>query len=62
MGGTEVYTTPQFVVPEGRTWDTYSFTVPANGHTNLDFVIYSYAPGGGGNDLAMDDIEVFSTS
>ena len=58
-GGTEVYTTPQFVVPEGRTWDTYSFTVPANGHTNLDFVIYSYAPGGGGNDLAMDDIEVF---
>ena len=58
-GGTEVFTTPQFVVPEGRTWDTYSFTVPANGHTNLDFVIYSYAPGGGGNDLAMDDIEVF---
>ena len=58
-GGTEVFTTPQFVVPEGRTWDTYSFTAPANGHTNLDFVIYSYAPGGGGNDLAMDDIEVF---
>ncbi|WP_311321661.1 gliding motility-associated C-terminal domain-containing protein [Capnocytophaga leadbetteri] len=58
-GGTEVYTTPQFVVPEGSTWDTYSFTVPANGHTNLDFVIYSYAPGGMGNDLAMDDLEVF---
>ena len=58
-GGTEVYSTAQFIVPEGSTWDTYSFTVPANGHTNLDFVIYSYAPGGIGNDLAMDDLEVF---
>lgn len=58
-GGTEVFTTPQFVVPEGRTWDTYSFTAPANGYTNLDFVIYSDISGAGGNDLAMDDIEVF---
>ncbi|WP_288896737.1 gliding motility-associated C-terminal domain-containing protein [uncultured Capnocytophaga sp.] len=58
-GGTEVFTTSQFVVPEGRTWDTYSFTAPANGYTNLDFVIYSDISGSGGNDLAMDDIEVF---
>ena len=54
-----MFTTPQFVVPEGRTWDTYSFTAPANGYTNLDFVIYSDISGAGGNDLAMDDIEVF---
>ena len=58
-GSTQVYATPQFQIPEGRTWDTYSFTIDPMGQSQLDFVIYSDIVGAIGNDLAMDDILVY---
>ena len=58
-GSTQVYATPQFQIPEGRTWDTYSFTIDPMGQSQLDFVIYSDIVGAVGNDLAMDDILVY---
>ena len=58
-GSTQVYATPQFQIPEGRKWDTYSFTIDPMGQSQLDFVIYSDIVGAIGNDLAMDDILVY---
>jgi len=58
-GSTQVYATPQFQIPEGRKWDTYSFTIDPMGQSQLDFVIYSDIVGAVGNDLAMDDILVY---
>ena len=58
-GSTQVYATPQFQIPEGAKWDTYSFTIDPMGQSQLDFVIYSDKAGAMGNDLAMDDILVY---
>ena len=44
-------------IPENATWNTYGFTfVTAPGQTSLTLALANNAPGGNGNDLALDNI------
>ncbi|MEM6264584.1 MAG: gliding motility-associated C-terminal domain-containing protein [Bacteroidota bacterium] len=44
-------------IPENEEWITYSFTFPtAPGQTSLTLALQNNAPGGFGNDLALDNI------
>lgn len=50
-----VYTTGE--IPENQEWNTYGFTFSTEpGQTSVKLSLANNAPGGGGNDLALDNI------
>lgn len=56
IDGSVQYSTGE--IPADQTWNTYGFTfTTAPGTTSLNLAIRNNAPGGAGNDLAIDNIE-----
>lgn len=55
LDGNVIYTTGD--VPENEQWNTYGFTFSTEpGQTSITLSLQNNAPGGGGNDLALDNI------
>ncbi len=55
IDGEEVYSSGD--IPENRQWNTYGFTFSTNpGQTTVTLSLRNNAPGGTGNDLALDNI------
>lgn len=55
LDGKEVFTTGN--VPENERWNTYGFVfTTAPGQTSITLALRNNAPGGNGNDLALDNI------
>lgn len=55
LNGVEMYSTGD--IPENRTWETYGFTFETHsGQTSINLSLRNNAPGGMGNDLAIDNI------
>ena len=55
LNGIEMYTTGD--IPENETWNTYGFTFETQaGQETLTLSLRNNAPGGQGNDLALDNI------
>ncbi len=55
LNGAEMYTTGE--IPENETWQTYGFTFETySGQNQLNLSLRNNAPGGLGNDLAIDNI------
>jgi len=49
-------------VPENETWNNYSLSFNPGVNTDVRIILINNAPGGGGNDLAIDDIKLTQTT
>ncbi len=48
-------------IPENSVWNHYTLSINPEGNSQIQVVLANNAPGGGGNDLALDDIRVRQT-
>jgi len=48
-------------IPENGQWNHYTLSINPQGNSQIQVVLSNNAPGGGGNDLALDDIRVTQT-
>ncbi len=45
-------------IPENGKWNHYTLSINPKNHSQIQVVLANNAPGGGGNDLALDDIRI----
>ena len=48
-------------IPENSVWNHYTLSINPEGNSQIQVVLANNAPGGGGNDLALDDIRIRQT-
>jgi uncharacterized repeat protein (TIGR01451 family) len=56
-----IFTSGTGDIPENNNWNNYTYTFNPGANTQVSLILINNAPGGGGNDLALDDIQLSQT-